>query len=213
MARLQVIGVTAEEAARLASAHYELVPFRKIVRVPSLDPYAGIISAYLADDFHFKVINGSVYFFVECDVHFNLSSEFDLGDIWTDPPTLLLPSGQRLLAQSWADMLWFLAARMYHETMVEGDFCVRAFFDLLAIVCRAGGAIDWARLRAMVEKYALHPSVFYTLWHVRELLPGAVPDEVIAFVDPSRPGVSRLHDWGDFIAKLFRTKSITPLLG
>ena len=57
-----------------------------------------------------------------------------------------------------------------------------------------------------------HPSEETLNDYVDELLPGAVPAEVLEAAHPVDRAPGRSHDWGDFVHKLLDETAFQPLL-
>jgi hypothetical protein len=121
------------------------------------------------------------------------------------------PFGGHALAQNAADLFWFLAARVYHETTLLNDPCMRQFIDVLALLATLGDTIDWGRVEYMANRYSLHPSIFYVGTHANELLGQVVPPVLLSRCAPTRRSVSRAHDWGDLMPKLLRRTAVLRL--
>lgn len=211
MAGLKLKPYSEAENRALTEGHYELAPFLRIRRVTGLERHRDLIDRQLREAY-FRVLADDVYFGQAYDVHFNVSDNIDVADLWHQPRRVTLPSGQEVRAQSVTELLWFLAARAYHEIMLADTPSLRQFIDLLAILKSLGGAVDWDRLLHVAAKYDFHPSVFYTFWHANELLGAVVPESVIEACRPDREGVSRFHDWGDPMPKLLATTAVTALI-
>lgn len=105
--------------------------------------------------------------------------------------------------QSPEDLLWFVAARLYHELMLYDFPHLVLFQDMNATLFRYASEIDWDRILFVARKYDLQPSLFYTLSHLKRLFGREVPEYVLSELSPARPGVLRYHEWGDFLPKLF----------
>jgi hypothetical protein len=208
---LLISEISPEERKAAVIGHYEIPPFLKLIRVPELLPYKSTIEKLLQGDI-IAVVMEDVYFLLEYDCHFNLSTTFDVRDIWRDLRKIALPDGQPILAQSFSDLLWFLAARMYHELFLHDSRILRQFVDVVALVRHHGHEIDWDRVLAMADRYSLHPSLFYTFWHINEILGPSVPERVLEACNPANGKVGRGHDWGDFLPRMLGEAATVPLL-
>lgn len=191
----------------------ELVEFGKIVLLPELSSLREEIGSQFGPASHHRmvVLGRDVYVYVALDVHVNLAEGFALEDAWRGMREVSLPDGATLLGQSFTDMVWFLAARLYHETLLDGRATVRAFVDIVAVLNRYADRIDWGRLLEIGNKYKLQPSLFFVLWHVNELLGPVAPDWLLKALDPRGPTSDRSHDWGDFVPKMLGELTIHPL--
>jgi Uncharacterised nucleotidyltransferase len=201
---LTIKPISMVERESIEITHYELAALLKIIRVPQLDLYSEAITQWLITQpiCGFGIVDKEVYYALSYDVHHNLSVDFNVGDIWYKPRKVRLPGGTEADAQNITDLIWFLSARLYHETMLFNDTCLRLFFDILILMSQFSSEVDWERIQFMVEKYDLQPSLYYTLWHLSEILGPVVPDEIMESCSPCNPKVKRFHDWGDFLPKL-----------
>jgi hypothetical protein len=209
---MRIEPLSAEDKSDLEADRPELYEFAKLVLVPDLAGFADVIDRYLQDR-RFIVLGGDVYLALGYDVHVNLAPDFDLRDVWSDLREIAFPGvGTTLLGQSFADMLWYLASRMYHEILLLDEPGMRYFVDTVALTHHFLQSISWERVVAMCNRYKLHPSLFSTFWHINELLGPVIPAAVI---DSCRPGTvegDRGHDWGDFTPKMLGEVAIHPLL-
>jgi hypothetical protein len=208
---VRLVELTNEEKASACLGHYELPPFLRIRELPGLMPFIAQIDKYLSD-YIFMILGDQIYCAEAFDVHFNLSADIELRDLWDAPRQVTLPSGRVVLAQAASDLLWILSARAYHEMMQSDRPCMRLFIDVLAVIHAHRHAIDWSRVMAMTRKYDLHPGMYYVLWHAKEFLGEAVPDEVCEYCDPAGMSTKRYHDWGDFAPKILGYTAISPML-
>jgi hypothetical protein len=202
------------EKAEAKAGGLELIAFLKIVHLPKLSEFRHEIARYLGASPHHGVVvlDRDVYSVIGFDVHINLSTGFDLADSWWNLRTLPLPGGSTILAQSYSDLLWFLAARLYHEVVLHDRHAMRYFADVCAVLTRFGEQIDWRRVVDMGRKYKLHPSLYFVLWHANEILGAVVPDWVLKAFDLRNHDADRSHDWGDFALKMLGELAVQPLL-
>jgi hypothetical protein len=143
---------------------------------------------------------GRVHYLVSFDLHFNLSLGVDENVWWRAPRLLRLPSGAPLRVLEPADLLWFLAMRLYAETMREDEASLRGVVDIAACLARFRDEIDWTRVKWCVERQGVRRAVDSVGAALEALTPGLVPE-----------GWSRL--WGrrckpiQFVATLLHTSS------
>lgn len=211
IAALKITPLTEAEANEIKDSHYEIAPFVRIRTLPGAEVHRAVIRERLGNAF-FTVAGDEVFFGQGYDVHFNVSENIEIGDLWEQTRTIALPSGRPVDAQSPTALLWFLAARAYHETMLESVPSIRPFIDVLAALRLHAGAIDWDWLLHIAQKYELQPSLFYLFWHANDLLGPMVPERVVEACRPDQPGVSRYHDWGDPMPKLLSTVAVASAL-
>lgn len=210
---LSIRAVPEDVKQEVEAGKAELVEFGKIVLLPGLSPLREEIGLQFGPASHHRmvVLDRDVYVYVALDVHVNLAEGFSLEDVWRDMREISLPDGDKVFAQSFTDMVWFLAVRLYHETLLDSRATLRAFVDIIAVLHRFAGHIHWGRLLEMGNKYKLQPSLFFVLWHVNELLGPVVPDWLLKDLDPRGTTSDRSHDWGDFIPKMLGELTIHPL--
>jgi hypothetical protein len=202
---------TPEEMAKLESDRQELCPFTKLVLVPELSQYAEVVEEFLSHC-PFVVLGKDVFLAISYDVHLTLAVDFDVRDVWHELREINFPGDHPLYAQSFTDMFWYYATKMYHELMLLDERAMRYFVDTVAIVARRSEMIDWQRVVKVCDKYRFHPSLFFTLWHVSELLGPVVPPWVVEACRPQGIDSDRGHDWGDFVPKMLGELAISPML-
>lgn len=209
----RVVPMAARVNEYLRRHHYEVAPVRRAFEVPSLAGRGRGVA--LADLFGTAIDlvehRGRLLFAFEYDIHFNLSLEMDLSDVWYRTETIDVGGGERVRVQAPSEKFWFLASRLYHEAAM-GDATIRQLIDVLAVAKTHAHRIDWQRVLDVAKRYGLQPSIFFVGWHVNEIL-GAevVPSHVLARCDPGRRKARLAHDWGDFLPRLFRRTLLSPL--
>jgi hypothetical protein len=208
-----VQGTLAPETGQIAPAPLEtireserrqprLFPFLKLIRVPELDGLAAALTIDYARP-EFLVQEDRVYFVCETHIHYNVTFEIDVRDLWRQSRTLEI-GGESILGQTPTDMVWVWATRAYFETLLGTTRPMLAFFDVLALLERFSAEIDWARIRKIAHEYALEPVLYYVLRHANELLGRpVVPQSTLRQLYPVRVGVERRRDRGDFVSRLF----------
>jgi hypothetical protein len=207
---LKIEPYSPEERAEMEDGSIELVEFSKLVAVPDLVPSRDVIDQYLSY-WRMVPLQDAYFLVIGYDAHIHLSLDLDLEDAWANLRTIDFPETGPCLAQSFTDMLWYLSARLYHELHMNNAAVMRAFIDVLLIVHTKRDRIDWDRIVSIARRYKLHPSLYYTLWHVDELLPGMIPAEILGSLDPAAAD-ERGHDWGDFMPKFLGGIQISPIL-
>lgn len=210
-ARIEIEPLSDQERSQIEEDGIELAEFSKLISVPDLITFKGVISHHLAY-WRMVPLHDTFYLVAGYDVHTHLSRDMELVDVWSDLQMIDFPEVGQCLAQSFTDLAWYLAVRFYHELHINNAFVMRSFLDVLLVVHRHHGSIDWDRILYISEKYKLHPSLFYTFWRAQEILGGVIPEKLIRSLDPSSPGADRGHDWGDFIPKMLGDIQILPLL-
>lgn len=207
-----IVPFTEAERAQAEEGSVELAEFSKLISVPDLVPYGNIIGQHLPG-WRMMPLCGSFYLALIFDVHFHLSLDFDLQDVWSNLRNTDCPEAGQCLAQSFADLAWYLAVRLYHELHLNSASVMRTFLDVLLIVLREHQSFDWQRIASMADKYRLHPALYYTFWHISEILCDVVPETFLDHLLPSRIGAERAHDWGDFVPRMLGEVQVSPILG
>lgn len=206
----RLVPASEQDTQMLLENHYELPLRCKLIRARGLDRYASEIRFMACNPY--LVIGSKVYVSVAFDLHFNISTEFDIEDIWQEIRRFTIDDYE-IAAQGETDLLWFLAARVYHEVMQISRFSMRQFFDVLCALRSLHAEIVWPRLLEQVRRYDLQPSLFYVLSHCRDIDSSLVPADVLDGLRPGDTGVKNFHDWGDFMPKLLRTSATFSLFG
>ncbi len=207
---VQVVPLSEKQQAEAVASHYELVPFYMMFELPDFGQFSELISKYLKN-YKFGFKDGKVFLAVEYDLHFNLNTDTQEPDLWHQPRKIQFDTGEVLLGQSYSDLFWVLATRLYYEITVHNQGSLCQFIDLLTLMNAHHDAIDWNRVLQMVDKYEMHSAVFYAAWHVNDTLGNLVPQNVIDHCDPANPEIDHLKDWGDFFPKLFKRSVIIPI--
>jgi hypothetical protein len=209
--RMEIIPLTELERADIEEDSIELAEFSRWVDVPEMVEYQDVINQYLGY-WRMGPVNETFQLVIGYDVHFHLSFDFDLEDIWPALCSIDWPETGPCLAQSLTDMAWYLAARFYHELQLNNAFAMRSFLDVLSIIFRHHEELDWGRIQALAAKYKLQPSLYYTFWHINELLGDLVPSSLLDFLYPLNKDNVRGHDWGDFVPKMLGGVQLAPIL-
>jgi hypothetical protein len=135
------------------------------------------------------------------DVHVNLSEGIDLTDVWRGSQREEV-LGRLVRVHSPTGMLWFIAARVYHEAFQYSTLKLQMFGDAHAIIYKRGSDVDWTEIVTVAKKYGMHPALFYVFSQLKKIAGSEIPDPVTDFLRPDSRGFPSLHDWGDVIPKL-----------
>jgi hypothetical protein len=198
--------------AEYREQHYELPAFMKRVAAPVSVPAELVPASWRRK--HLKCHlrgDGTATFAVFVDLHLNLSFDFDLADVWSGVRHERI-LGRDLPVQSATGMVWFLAARLYHEAYQLNSFKLSMLGDLHTVLHCRGDAVDWQEVVGVAEKYGMQPSLFYILSHVRSMTGAPVPDEVLEALRPERLGLPQTHDWGDVMPKILSRTVVFDLV-
>jgi len=138
---------------------------------------------------------------VFADIHVNLSEGIELTDVWRgcEHEEVL---GRLVRVHSPTGMLWFIAARLYHEAFQYSTLKLQMFGDAHSILHRRGADIDWTEIVAVGKKYGMNAALFYVLTQLKKVTGTDIPDPVLDFLRPDPRGFPNLHDWGDVMPKL-----------
>ncbi len=135
------------------------------------------------------------------DLHVNLSTGLALADVWRAVSREVV-FGKKVCVHSATGLLWFVAARLYHEAFQFNTLKLLMLGDVHAILHIRGKDVDWAELLTVAHKYGMRPSLFYVLKQVRQLTGVGVPEAVLNQLRPSPLEIPMAHDWGDVLPKL-----------
>ena len=135
------------------------------------------------------------------DFHVSLSPGMSVFDVWRGARAQDV-LGQQVKLQSPTAMLWFSAARLYHEAFQHGTLKLQMFGDIDAILRVHQNEIDWAELLVMVKKYKIEPALFYVLSQAQRLYRSPLPSGALTLLQPSQLKAPAEHDWGDIVPKL-----------
>jgi len=196
----KLVPMPRREIERAERAHYECLPFRKLMRLSCLDGLVGSGSV-VPPSGHLHLIRDEVWYSLEVDVHHNLAPDIKLPDVWAGQRPVSI-DGLQMKGQSPEALLWFVAARVYHEVMLVSPRKLFQLHDVIAILHRWGPQLDWLSVLKTSSRYHFHPSLYYVLLRVHQLFDAPVPQDVLRQLCPTARGVSRLHDWGDFLPKM-----------
>jgi Uncharacterised nucleotidyltransferase len=179
--RMTVMPLPAATKHELERDHYELLPLMKLSRVPELDHLRRFLPMVWRDPL--IVRNGRVHFVLNYDVHFNLAGGVHAEDSWVRPRRVELARGRSILAQAPSRLFWFIAARLYHETMRSRRGALRGLIDVLACVSRFRRVLDWDDVLFLADKYRVHLALLRVAQTAdtvaEELIPGQVIDRLL----------------------------------
>jgi len=198
-----------EQISEVEKSHYELLGFTRLVDVPQLQPYQDVFPLLEKGSLYPRFTIDDLVKYVVCfDVHHNLAPDLDPNDLWNKTRYFNL-GGIELRGQSLEDLLWFLSARFYHESMILNKKNLRMLYDVAAVLARESMNVDWVYFLEGVRKNDLQPSVFYVFSQLKQLFKADIPEDVIRNLHPENNIVQRSHDWGDFLPKILGRAEIT----
>lgn len=145
--------------------------------------------------------NGMLAMPVFVDFHVNLSQGMSETDVWRGVRKQDV-LGQDVCVQSPTAMLWFSAARLYHEAFQHGTLKLQMLGDIDALLKTHEADIDWAELMVIGQKHAITPALYYVLSQVRQLMDAPVPSAALELLAPRQNLPPAANDWGDVIPKL-----------
>jgi hypothetical protein len=192
-------------------SHHELPSVTRVFTVPSPYPAAQIPASWRHK--HIKCFvdeHQAMTIPVFIDLHVNLSAGMDLADVWCGAQHEEV-FGRLVRVQSPTTMLWFLAARLYHEAFEYGTLKLNMFGDLDAVLRQRAGQIAWERILAIAVKYAMSAPLYYVLAQARAIAAAPVPVEVIEALRPKHSEVPVTNDWGDIVPKMLSRAELHPV--
>jgi hypothetical protein len=182
--------------------HHELPSYLKTAFVVCPVPPNAIPTTWRRK--HLKVHpdgRGGMQLPIFVDVHFNLSVGFDLADVWRGSHVEQV-LGRPVKVQSITGMLWFIAARLYNEAFQFGTVKLLMLGDVIALLARRSGDVDWDEIVYVARRYGMQPALYYVFSQARQL-GAAVPDRVLGSLQPRSDNPPMLNDWGDLLPKMF----------
>jgi hypothetical protein len=186
-----------EAIQKFESAHYELFPFTRIIRLEEADRFVPLLEL-LGITHPFVIEEKRAYLSIELDVHHNLSHGIDSND-YEQHVSWLDFDGEQISCLDWTTHVWFVAARIYHETMILNSSKLRPIVELGRMIRKY--EIEWSRVLLISKKYALSPSLYYPLAWLSDSFNVSIPLDVLGDLDEDRKK-SGLHDFGDFVPKI-----------
>lgn len=173
---------------------HELHPYFRFDRYDDLKEAAEAFIAAGLPDLGFDVHGTRYYLKTSVDVHFNIASEFDFGDISFET------RGNERQVSTHVYLL-FYAGRVYYETILLNRPDFKSFVDFLTLLYAEKNSIDWEALRRLSSKYKAHAPLFYCLSHALNLNDSLnLSGELRWFADNLRE--RRDLDLGDFMPRL-----------
>ena len=183
--------------------HHQLHPFFKLLDVTGRAPNESLWPR--------KILRHGerVYLLLDIDLHFNLASGMAQEDVFFGDARPFELSGEQLPGVSAEIYVFFLCGRTYYEPIAFRGRDIRYFVDLMTILSKFKGDLDWDRVFYLGEKYGSFAALYYGLMHANRLSDGQlVPERVIA-----RAGrdllANRKYDLGDFMPRLLDTLALT----
>lgn len=197
-----------DEYQRFVENHYELPPFLQLVEVPELIKHYDLIDKYFFPRDYLLTVNGKVQLLMEIDVHFNLSFDIALSDVFGDNLMMLHGNDYHILSPE--VYVWFLTARLYVESMVHKGSPIRYLIDLSAIIANEK-QLDWERILMTGTKYRMEFSFYYVFTHLAGWLDGMIPQEILDYLE--RNATKNLYskdNHGDFWQYIVESPLLYP---
>lgn len=192
-------------------SHHELPSVTRLLRVPSPLPVDHIPRSWRQK--HIKCAvdeQGVMTVPVFIDLHVNLSMGIELADVWWGARHEAI-FGRLVRVQSPTTMLWFLAARLYHEAFEYGTIKLNMLGDLDAVLRTRRAEIDWDHLLQIATRYAMQSPLYYVLARAHEIAGLVVRPEVLERLRPKPSEAPATNDWGDILPKLLSRAELHPV--
>lgn len=198
--------------AQIMQTHYEIPPYSKVVLSPALHGDHDIIRRYCPTHSNIIAVGETVYQIIEVDIHFNVSLNTALDDIWSNCRVVQKTDGLNIYGLSNEAMIWFLCGRTYSEILKLNKPAMRLFVDLMCVLLHARSAVNWDLVINTCEKYNMLYPLFYCLFHSRSLVKLTVKEEILAAVRKRTQAVDARLDYGDFAPKMIGKLSPNPII-
>ena len=193
----EYVKFTTEQISKFDNNHsYGLAPFKKLVRVKSLDSYVEfIIKNFNRHPFYVKKSN--VYLVIEFDLHHNVSKGVEVSDIWDNPQKFNI-CNTSFFTPSVEFYGWFLPARLYYELMFFHKQRLKLLSYLLLLI--KNNKINYDLLSKLCQKYKLFVPGYYIYRFINKHTNSLIPIKFIKFceqgmIDTAKAG----KDYGDFL--------------
>lgn len=184
------------------ASHHELPSVTKTLEVPS-----PLLTQEIPESWRKKHIkcfvdaDRTMTIPVFVDLHVNLSTGLDLADVWWNAQRELV-LGRLVRVQSATTMLWFIAARLYHEAFEYGTIKLNMFGDLDAVMRTRANQIAWEQILRVAQTYSMQAPLYYVFSQLRALAAAPIPVDVLEALRPQPSQVPVTNDWGDIVPKL-----------
>ena len=128
--------------------------------------------------------------------------------MWANPRILELPSGNSILTPSITHLLFYQCLELTGDSLRSSGVKMRLFFDVLNLIKNKYSEIDWDELLYLSEHEEITSAIYYTLTHIRELVPN-VPDRIIGICQRQLRS-SRFPPNGGFMPALLKRSVMSP---
>lgn len=181
------------DVAGMELNHYELAPFMRVVE---MEPTPASIELAQADDSHpLYLVEGKPVAVIEVDLHHNVALDADAEMLFRRAVPGSLGLCETL---SPADHIWLNLSRYYNEVSIHDKISLRPIAYTLPEI--ANGQVDWTVMASVAAELKLGPTLYYFLSLCDQIVPGVIPEALLAQVHPQRN--SRIRDWGWQLGKL-----------
>lgn len=138
------------------NSHYEIPALFKLKDLGEYPADASLANLLRKD--RVKVIGGRLHLMLAVDVHFNISPDFDLAEVWKD-------AGQSYAGQpaflSPTMSVFFTVARAYHQICRRTDATFAIFSDAVAVLTNFSEPVDFERLANLAVSSGNEPAFYY----------------------------------------------------
>jgi hypothetical protein len=191
--RGQLVAADEGEISAYEKDHYNLRSFAKLERINLLDyPYA-VEESWTSP---LLIRNGEGICVIAVDVSCGLDRRTDPAPLFDRAVPSTFPGAMTFSPE---DHLWTSAALYYFQLFSEPSPRLDRMAAIVAMV--NSRKMDWNIILETAERLQVRPSLFYIFHFVEKLLPGPIPLDLLAALDP-RKG-TRLRDFGWLLPKAF----------
>ena len=194
----KIVEVKDPRTEETSQQHYEWWPFLKCG--PSID-FDIDSSAILHKSWPFapgEVTNSTVRTFTSVDLHYGIDPEIPSSAAWKRVVEYL-PCRYGLSASL---LLWFICARLYHETTVHAGQKFRPLGQVIDIVAR--GDVEWEDVSGLCAEHKTEPATYYVLRAVEDLCGVSPPQGWLKDLEVRFVGQGHLRDFGPLWSALLR---------
>jgi hypothetical protein len=191
-------------AKKLLETHYQIPSYFEVIEV-DISNYdkAALTSFWPRGNITFAGRRALIYTFI--DVHFNVGPNIAIDDLWTENQKENTQIGHCGLGGLPLEFnIWFLANRLYMETLYFRKPAVRLFIDVIGLIYAHEKKIDWDEVMRIGRKYNSDASLFYVLRFIANIAPTIVPEYLCQTFLSIDNFQNLRNDLGDVLPTIFQ---------
>ena len=197
-------GMSDEEVAAYENSSGEKAPYVKLVRATEL---AGLREACQSvPELPVSFAGGKPFLYAKVDLHWSLTRHgWEMRQIWSDADEFEF-CGNKALGLRAEDLVWYLALKVYNETMWHNLPSFRYLHDLAVLAQRRD--LNWGFVSRTCRRRGIAAELFYALKCVQVLRPERVPDWLLMSLSKRIPS----EGLGNLTPKLFGNPVLAKVL-